>query len=237
MSRNTPKVPVSANRLLENLPPDEYRRLSPLLKAVPLTVKQVLHRVHETIDYVYFPTSGSVSAMAVMRDGRAIEVVATGKEGMTGLSAFLGAESSTYEVIVQVAGEAVRMKLDDFRRLNSRAGPVRELLARYYSAYSLQVSYAVACTGLHRVEQRCCRWLLMAQDREGSNMLTVTHESLGEMLGVRRASVTDVLRPLQIKGVVRNSRGNIEILDRPRLEKLACECYGEVSAQFKRLFK
>ena len=190
----------SGNRLLALLPHDEYRRLSPLLKVVPLPVKQLLYKARSPIDYVYFPVSGFVSAMTVMEDGCAIEVATIGKEGMAGLTAFIGGETSPYEVMVQVSGQGVRMRADEFKREASRDGDLRRILVRYNTAFAVQVSYSVACNGLHTVEKRCCRWLLMTQDRVGANRLALTHEFLSIMLGVRRASVTDILQPLQEAG-------------------------------------
>jgi CRP-like cAMP-binding protein len=224
-----------ANRILAHLPAADYQRLVRLLRPVPLKPKQAIYQVGQAMEYIYFPTSGIVSAMTVMKDGRAIEVATIGNEGMTGLTAFMGGETSSYEVMVQIPGDALRMKLSDFHDATRREGSLRDVLVRYNAAFAVQVSYSVACNGLHKVEQRCCRWLLMTQDRVGSNVLPLTHEFLAIMLGVRRASITEVLRPLQINGVVRNRRANIEILDRSRLEQLSCECYQAVVAEYERL--
>jgi len=152
------------------------------------------------------------------------------------LTAFVGGDRSPNEVMVQVQGTALRMAVTAFKRDTARIPAVRDLLIRYHTAYSTQVSYAVACNGLHKIEPRCCRWLLMTQDRLRSTKLPLTHEFLSIMLGVRRSSVTDVLGPLQERGVITNHRGVIEILDRDRLKALACECYEAVNAEFARLF-
>ena len=214
----------------------DLSRLEPLLKKVDLTLKQNIYRVHTPIDFVYFPMTGLISAMTVMRDGTAIEVATVGNEGMTGIIPFVGGELSANEVMVQVAGEGLRMDVDDFRKESALEGPFRRILGRYNAAFQVQVSYSVACNGLHNVSQRCCRWLLMTQDRIGSNVLPLTHEFLGIMLGVRRASVTDVLQPLQERGLIRNERGVIEILDRPGMEVLSCECYSAVKKEFDKVF-
>ncbi len=224
------------NRLLALLPPAEYRRLSGHLQTVSLPVKQVLYKARSPIDYVYFPVRGIVSAMTIMADGRAIEVATIGNEGMAGLTAFIGGESSANEVMVQVSGEAVRMRAATLTEECGRDGPLRRLLILYNTAFATQVSYSVACNGLHKVEQRCCRWLLMTQDRVGSDVLPLTHEFLSIMLGVQRSSVTEVLHPLQERGLVRNSRGQITVRDRPGLEATSCECYRVVKDEFSRLF-
>ena len=174
--------------------------------------------------------------MTVMEDGSAIEVATVGKEGMVGLAAFIGGETSPYEVMVQVPGHGVRMRADALRKATEQPGPLRSVLVDYHAAFSLQVSYSVACNGLHKIEKRCCRWLLMTQDRVGSKTLQLTHEFLAIMLGCRRASVTEVLQPLQDAGFIRNGRGEIEILDGAGLEKHACECYRATNAEFARLF-
>src|SRR5205809_3169862 len=122
--------------------------------------------------------------------------------------------------MVQVPGDGLRMRADVLKEEASQDGPLRRLLVLYNTAFSTQVSYSVACNGLHKVERRCCRWLLMTQDRVGSNVLPLTHEFLAIMLGVRRASVTDVLQPIQKRGLIQNCRGRIEITDRPGLESL-----------------
>ncbi len=225
MLKTHPLPEHPGNQLLARLPPSEYQRLSPHLQAVSLPVKQILYTARSPIDYVYFPGSGIVSAMTVMADGSAIEVATIGNEGLVGLTAFIGGETSPYEVMVQVTGEGIRMRSDVLANEASQDGPLRRLLVLYNTAFSTQVSYSVACNGLHKVEKRCCRWLLMTADRMESDTLALTHEFLAIMLGVRRSSVTEVLQPLQGRGLIRNSRGKIQITDRPGLEATTCECY------------
>ena len=228
--------PPPANRLLALLPPADFRRLSPCLQAVTLPARRVLHEYRSPIDYVYFPTGGLVSAVTRMGDGAAIEVAAVGSEGVVGLTAFVGGESSPNELVVRVAGHGLRVAADVLLREAGKDGPLRRLLGLYHTAYATQVSYAAACNGLHKVEQRCCRWLLAAADRVGSAVLPLTHESLAATLGVRRASVTQALRLLQQRGLVENSRGVVRVVDRPGLEATSCECYRAVKGEFTRLF-
>jgi CRP-like cAMP-binding protein len=121
------------------------------------------------------------------------------------------------------------------RYAEAKGGPLKDLLGDYHEAYMAQVSQSVACNGLHRLEQRCCRWLLMTRDRVGSDELRLTHEYLGIMLGARRASVTDVLAPLQEAALVRSHRGTISILDRAGVEARSCECYHVVKEEYDRL--
>jgi CRP-like cAMP-binding protein len=236
MQKFQPPPAQPGNRLLARLPPAEYQRLAPGLQAVSLPLKQVLYKVRSLIDYVYFPTSGMISAMTIMEDGSAIEVATIGDEGMSGLTAFIGSGTSPNDVMVQIAGDAIRMSAEALLEEATRDGPLRQLLILYNTAFATQVSYAVACNGLHKVEKRCCRWLLMTADRVGSDVLPLTHEFLAIMLGVRRSSITEVLHPLQERGLIRNSRGNIQIIDRPGLEATSCECYRAVKEEFARLF-
>ncbi len=227
---------LSKNELLARLPPSEYRRLAPELMTVHLPVKQVLYRAYATIDYAYFPIDGIISAMTIMDDGSAIEVATIGKEGLAGLSAFIGGETSPHEVMVQVEGDAQRISAETLKMEADRNGPLKKILGIYNIALQTQIGFSVACNGLHTIEKRCCRWLLMTQDRIESDVLPLTHEFLSIMLGVRRSSVTEVLRPLQDKGLIENERGKIKILDRKSLEAVTCECYRRTQEEFRRLF-
>jgi CRP-like cAMP-binding protein len=226
---------VPKNRLLAQLPAAECQRLVARMRQVDLPFRQVLYRTGAPIQSVYFLNSGTASALTIMENGSAIEVATIGKEGLVGLAALLADKTSANEVIIQIAGDALRMDIDLLEEEAGSDGPLRRQLLLYQTAFLTQVSYSVACNGLHSVQQRCCRWLLMTHDRVGSNEIALTHEFLGIMLGVRRASVTEVLRPLNENGLVSNSRGAIMILDRTGLEGLACECYRKVKSEFDRL--
>lgn len=223
------------NYLLRRLPPKEYRRLLPHLEVVPLKFKQILYQARSVIDYVYFPTSGVASTLAIMANGDAIEVANIGNEGFVGLNTLVGADITPNEVIVQVEGAALRMEAGALREAVGRDGPLRRSLMLYNTAFLTQVSYSVACNGLHPIRQRCCRWLLMTHDRVEANEMPLTHEFLAIMLGVRRPSVSEVLHPLQAEGLLRYTRGKITVLDRAGLEAAACECYQSVKDEFHRL--
>lgn len=223
------------NLLLGRLAPAERERLVARMKPVSLDFKQVLYRQQRPIEFAYFPRRGAVSAITVMSDGSAIEVATIGNEGMTGFGLVMDAEESIHEVIVQIAGDALRMEASVFKEEAAQDGPFRRLLLRYNTAYQTQISQSVACNGLHPIQQRCCRWLLTTLDRMEDNVVPLTHEFLGILLGVRRASVSEVLRPLHEQGLVNNSRGAITIVDRAGLEKLACECYRYVKDESERL--
>ena len=230
-----PNQAPAKNRLLASLPAAEQRRLTARMRPVDLEFRQILYRTGAEIKCVYFPNSGTASALTIMEDGSAIEVATIGREGLVGLGALLADKTSANEVIIQIAGDALRMDIDVLEEEAGGDSPLRRQLLLYQTAFLTQVSYSVACNGLHSLEQRCCRWLLMTHDRVDSDDVPLTHEFLGIMLGVRRASVTDVLRPLNEQGLVSNGRGTITILDRGGLEALSCECYRKVKSEFDRL--
>jgi CRP-like cAMP-binding protein len=223
------------NRLLSRLPQSELEVLLDNLEVVSLGFAEVLYEANSLIDYVYFPSRAVVSATTVMNDGRQIEVATVGNEGMTGLTALVGAYTSPTRVLVQIPGEAFRLEARILRKLAAQDGSLRRLLHIYLHAFLTQVSFSVACNGLHTLQRRCCRWLLITHDRVASDKLSLTHEFLAVMLGVRRASISEVLKPLQRKKLIRSGRGVIEILDRDGLEAVCCECYHRVKDEFDRL--
>lgn len=225
------------NQLLSRLPQDELERLRPQLQEVRLELGRVLYDARSPIDYVYFPCGSTLSAVVVMEDGSAIEVATIGSEGAGGLSILLGGQNSLYRVIVQMEGGALRMSSDGLRREIAQGGPLRDLLFAYETAFFAQVSQSVACNGLHPIQKRCCRWLLMTHDRTNSDVLQITHEFLAMMLGVRRPSVTEVLQALQKQGLIRYSRGKIEVRDRQGLEAASCECYRAIKQAYDRLLR
>ncbi len=228
-------VPAPGNRLLGRLTKGEYQRLLPRLEHVTLKFKQVLYELRAPIDYVYFPDRSVASALTVMRDGGGIEVGTIGGEGMVGAAALVGVRDSTNRVIVQIANGALRMDVRALLEVGRREGPLRTLLLNYHAAFLAQVSQSVACNGLHPIQQRCCRWLLMTQDRVGSDVIPLTHEFLAMMLGVWRPGVTEVLQSLRGQGLLKYSRGKITILDRQGMEAAACECYQSVEDEYARL--
>ena len=225
---------LNGNALLDRLPDDIRGRLLKRMQRIRVGPKGTLYEPHGRIDYAYFPLDCVISAVTVMQDGRAIEVATIGKEGAVGLPTFLGADSSPHRVFAQIAGETLRIDAKALKEETERDKSLRELLARYTVAFLAQVSQSVACNGLHPIEKRCCRWLLLTHDRVGTDELPLTHEFLAIMLGVRRASVGEVLQSLEKRKLIRNSRGSITILDRKRLEAKSCECYSNVNEEYRR---
>ena len=220
------------NRLLAKLPPAEFRRLTPLLKLVNLARDYVVCEARGQIEYAYFPSGAVFSAIAIMADGNAIEVATVGNEGLVGHAAVVGDSVSPHKIIVQINGTAWRIELRALRAEYALGGGLQELLIHYQAAYISQISQSVACNGLHRLEQRCCRWLLMTRDRTDTDAMELTHDYLAIMLGARRASISETLKPLQEAGLILSQRGLISILDRAGLEARVCECYGVVRDKY-----
>ena len=213
------------NRLLAALSPSDYALLQPHLKKVPLEVGAVLQDPGERIHYVYFPLSGMISLLSVMRDGKAVETTALGREGAIGVGFGAGSGYAFTRAVVQIAGSAARMSAAQFQAAMSKSERLRDLIARYKETRFMQTQQAAACNALHGAEARLSRWLLQSSDIIGGGVMPLTQEDLSQMLGVRRTTVTAIARELQRLGLIHYTRGRIEIPDRERLRKFACECY------------
>jgi CRP-like cAMP-binding protein len=231
MAKDPRSESAFANAVLARLSPRVLETLRPHLEPVELPVKKPIYQPNERIRQVYFVELGMISVVSVMNDGGSIEVGTVGSEGMAGASVLLGADYLPYQCFVQLAGYGFSMKATALKEEAARSDELRESLLRYQSAFLIQSMQCTACNGLHSVAQRCCRWLLMSRDRAHSDVFPLTHEFLSLMLGVRRASVSDVLRPLQERGWIRSSRGAITIVDRAGLESGSCECYRLIRQQ------
>ena len=227
----------TANRLLAALPPANYAAIAPHLEPLALPLKYILYEPNKPIEYVYFPLGGVCSIVTLMEDGAAVEVGTVGKEGMIGIPVFLGAMSTPTQAFIQVPGDGVRIPANTFRRLLAENEPLRVMLQRYTQALFVQIAQSTACNRVHAVEARCAHWLLMTADRVGNSEFPLTQEFLGQMLGVRRATVNEVQRTLQQAGLIRYSRGHITILDRAGLEAMSCECYGVIRTEYDRLLE
>jgi CRP-like cAMP-binding protein len=200
--------------------------------------KQDLGEPGERIEQVHFPLDAVVSILTRMDGGQSVEIATIGNEGMVGVTVALGGSAMNSREIatVQVPGEVVSMNADAFRAELDRRGALASLVERYTRAFFSQVFQQVACNGLHSLEQRCARWILLTGDRVGTDEFPMTHEFLAQMLGVRRASVTETARLLQQAGYLQFSRGRVAIVDRSGLEGVACECYRVTRETYDRLF-
>jgi CRP-like cAMP-binding protein len=234
MLMDTPHDPRQ-NHLLSALPADEYARLLPHLKWVPMPLGKALCESGVQMSYVYFPTTCIVSLLYVMADGASAGIAVVGNEGIVGVSLFMGGESTTSRSVVQSAGHAYRLSGPLLKDEFFRAGPMQRLFLRYTQALLTQMAQTAVCNRHHSVDQQLCRWLLLSLDRLPSNQLVMTQELIANMLGVRREGVTAAAGDLQNAGLIRYSRGKITVLDRPGLEARACECYAVVRKENDRL--
>ena len=228
-------VAPGQNRLLSALSRDLQIRLLPRMEKLSLGILQVLHEPNTPIPHVYFPLSGVMSMVLTLKSGETVEVATVGNEGIVGTQVFLGAERSNCRAFCQVAGQALRMRVDNFQRALEESGDFATMVQRYTQGMINQMSQTTACNHAHSVQQRMCRWLLMTHDRVGADEFHLTQEFLAQMLGVRRPSVTVAAGLLQTAGLISYRRGRIRIADRAGLEQGACECYETVRQEFDRL--
>jgi CRP-like cAMP-binding protein len=216
------------------LPRDEYDRLRPHLVKVSLSLKDILYEPNGPIAHVFFPLNGVVS-LVIIDGGFTLEVGIIGNEGMVGTPVFLGADRSPTKAIVQIPGEALRMKAKVFLQEMRRGGALHSLVERYTQAMINQISQSIVCNHRHSVEKRMCRWLLMSHNRVEGDEFPLTHEFLAQMLGVRRPTVTAVAGTLQKAGLINYHRGRITVIDRKGLEAASCECYEVIAKELDRL--
>ena len=225
----------SQNRLLAALPTAEFERLLPQLELVPMRLGDLLCESGDQLQHAYFPTSAIVSLHYVMESGATVEVAGVGNEGMLGISLFMGGDTTPSRAVVQSAGFGYRLRAGVLKGEFERGGPLQHLLLRYTQALITQMAQTAVCNRHHAIEQQLCRWLLLSLDRLPSNELTMTHELIADMLGVRREGVTEAAGKLQAAGLIHYNHGKITVLDRAKLEARVCECYRVVKRESDRL--
>jgi CRP-like cAMP-binding protein len=226
---------TTQNHILAAFPAAEYERLSAHLELVEMPLGQVLCESGDQLEHVYFPTTSIVSIQYVLESGASAEIAVVGNEGILGISLFMGGNTTLSRAVVRSAGYGYRLEAQLLQQEFSRAGPVLRLLLRYTQALITQMTQTAVCNRHHSVEQQLCRALLLSLDRLSSQSLTMTQELIANMLGVRREGVTEAAGNLQRTGLIRYSRGRIDVLDRPGLEAAVCECYSVVKVEFGRL--
>jgi CRP-like cAMP-binding protein len=223
------------NQLLSALINDQYKHLLPHLERVDLSLGDVIYMAGGQIEDVYFPENSVISLLSTLENGATTEVGLVGREGMVGLTVFLGGALTPEEAVVQLSGSAMKMKASILREELRVGSPLQLLLLRYTRSFLLLVTQSVACSQHHSLEQRFARWLLMMHDYSDSNLLKLTHEMVASMIGTRRAGVTVASLALKERGLIDAGRGWVKILDRQRLEATACECYPTIRHEFSRL--
>lgn len=224
------------NRLLNSLPQEAQRRLLPKLEMMSLGQGSVLHEAAVKLAYVYFPIDNIVSLLHILEDGTTTEVAVIGNEGMIGVSVFMSGHNTPSQALVLTTGTVYRLSTRHFiDELNQPDGIFRKLLLRYSQALITQMAQTAVCNRLHTIDQQLPRWLLMAADRLPNNEMSMTHEMIGNMLGVRREGITAAALKLKDIGTIEYRRGHIRIVDRPKLESQCCECYFVVKRETDRL--
>ena len=222
---------ATGNHFLDSLPGADLEALEPFLTMEELKHGQVVSALGSEVGAIYFPVTAVLSVTTHMEDGQGVETCTIGRESAHGLLHALGDRTGRNEVISQVGGRCYRLATGRLKQAAFNNPAVMEQIVRHAQANAVQIEQSVACNAFHAVEARLCRWLLMSHDRAGVSVLPLTQEFLGMMLGVQRTTVTVAAQALQVAGLIRYRRGNIDVLDRQGLEDGACECYASVQTK------
>ena len=213
------------NHFLARLEPQDYDALILKAKIIPLKLRKRLLKQDEVASAVYFPLTCMISLLVTSGAQPKMEMATIGREGVAGALAALQSQGAIGLNLVQIPGTAVRIEADTFRRIVSTRPVVQALVQQHMYALMRQILYGAACNRIHSMEERCARWLLMTHDRAGHDSFPITQEFLSHMLGVRRATVNVATGMLKKAGLIRNTPGNVTVIDRPGLESVSCECY------------
>jgi len=224
-----------ANRLLAALAPEDFAALEPHLEFIELPKGKVVYEAGAPITHAYFPHKAIVSLTTILDNGGSVEMAVFGREAMFGYVGALVTRQSFGRYVTQLAGTASRIPVERLNAISRENAMVRQLISNFTEALLGQTLQTVACNAVHSVEARCCRWILSTHDRLDQDALPLTHETLAEMLGVQRSTVSSVARSLQIAGLIHQGRGVITVTDRAGLEDMSCECYRAIRSNFERL--
>jgi CRP-like cAMP-binding protein len=223
------------NLILRSFPDSDRALVVPALERVDLPLGFSIEKPDSPIRYIYFLEDGIASTVGVIKPKHQIEVGIVGREGLTGLPVVLGADRSPHATFMQVRGHGLRVSADVMRLAIAASPSLHASLLRFVQTFMIQISSTALANGRARLEARLARWLLMVHDRHDGQKLLLTHEFLAVMLGVRRPGVTVAIQILEGKGLLRATRGQVHILDRPGLIDLAGSCYGVAEAEYLRL--
>lgn len=225
----------TGNTLLLGLPASSLQAFEPLVRPIALSLHQTVISTGDPISFVYFPETAVFSEVVRLRDGAMAEINLVGREGMAGLEAYLGAPKASLDVMTLVAGAALQMPLDALVHLANGDPELRRSLNLYTQAVHNVRAIAAACDRLHPVHTRLVRWLLRTHDRLDIDDFVLTQDDIASLLGVARQTVTANALLLQEAGLISYAHGRLHLLDRPGIERLACECYWNLNAQWERL--
>jgi CRP-like cAMP-binding protein len=224
--------PRVTNRLIAALPSKDRARLLANCEPVDLVFGDMLSEAHQPIKHVYFPLVGFISLVAALVGHQPLEMGLVGNEGMLGMTLKLGIKTAPMRAVVQGTGTALRMTGSNFTRCLADTPAMFRILDRYLYVMMAQLTRSSACTRFHEIEPRLARWLLMSHDRAHADHFYLTHEFLADMLGVRRSGVSIAAGALQMRKLIRYSRGEIQILNRKGLEAASCECYNAMQKDY-----
>lgn len=225
------KRPAVRNRILSVLPLPDFDPLRAFLQPISLKEGSVLHEPNKRIEYVIFIETGIVSLMT-LASGSMLETAMVGWQGAVGASVVLGARASMHKSVVSMPGRALRISVEDLQRSMNGRPQIREHLLRYVESLMVHGSQTALCGVRHDLEQRLACWICLACDALESETLTLTHDYLSFILGLRRAGVTEALTRFEELGLVRKARGVLRVRDRGFLERRACSCYGVITAAY-----
>jgi CRP-like cAMP-binding protein len=234
---NTAAEPLRENSLLAALPSEEREQIKPHLKPVELSLGEILFEPPDLIRSVYFPTSALISFLTELPDGDSVEVGLVGYEGMAGVDVILGVDTASKVATVQHAGYALKIAAPLLKEAFNRGGKLQQYLLRYTHALMSQISTSVLCNAHHKIDGRLARWILMYHSRVETDEFLMTHEFMANMLGIRRAGVSEIAKQLQHEGLIDYYRGHFRILNRKGLEERACGCFAVVEEEFKSLYE
>ena len=216
------------NYILSSISAREFKLIRPHLEYVVLSQRRILCESHNNLKFLYFPNHGLISLVVLLRTGKTVEAGMVGREGASGTPLSAGVSKSSLREVVQIAGDAFRIKRTTFQKLLPGLPEFRDALHHYVVMLGMQVGQTAACNRLHEIEQRLARWLLLAEDCAASPTLRITHDFLATMLGTDRPSVTLAAGLLQRNGLIEYRRAAVKITDRKKLEEFSCECYAVI---------
>jgi CRP-like cAMP-binding protein len=229
-------APTSAdNNLVASLPIDERTALLQRAQKVDCALRETLFDLNEPFERVFFPITGMGSLVTVLKDGTTLEAMAVGREGFMGLPLFHGIKVARTKGICQIEGEFYQLTPKDFESLLEVSPHLRSMLHRYAQLSSEVIAQTAACNGIHMIEQRCARWLLITADAVGRNDFNLTQEFLSQMLSVRRPGVTVAIGGLERQALIVHRYGRVSIVDSEGLKKVACECYHTIAEKTREL--
>jgi CRP-like cAMP-binding protein len=226
---------VAENNLIARLPVNEHAEFIQRAKRVECSLREVFFEVNDPLERILFPITGMASLVTVLKDGTSLEAMTVGREGFTGLPLFHGIKVARYRGMCQIEGEFYEMNPQEFTSLLGVAPTLRSTLHRYSQLSSEVIAQTAACNGIHLIEQRCARWLLVTADAIGRPNFNLTQEFLSQMLAVRRPGVTVAIGGLERQGLIEHRYGRVSIVDVEGLKKVACECYQTINEKTREL--